>query len=1322
MARNAEQAGEGNPTGSEEELLRLRREKAGVDPVQRPWALAFSGGGIRSATFCLGLARALAQNGVFKRFDYLSTVSGGGYIGSALGRLYSGRASPAKVSAGLADDNSLFLWWIRRNGRFLLPAGANDLLKAGAAYFRGFLATQAEIAVLALLAACLAMLPHLLMTMHAPLQRWGSAFGNPWWSLLPALAVAALALLFAYWFSREPSERQARLFDVIWSLGMAALAVVILCLISREDMTPGSGERFKSLLVVEGVLVSAPAGWLLHFMARRLPARDARVRFTDKLALVIALALLSLVLGLLDFLTWVTASWLARGRFEIFFGGVGAAALLAAVMRAAAPVAQKFVPQSTSVLAPEKLAHYLGLLLLVLIVALWLLATQWLVFFVQDFPSPTDGGCVLCATVHGALPTTAFGRWGGLLVLVLLYMLMTGRNLDQLNRASLYPFYRSRLARAYVSVGNSPDHASTEERPLRFPISVLEVADSQSKKRLGKITDYLEGDDIRIGEYRPHEHGGPVHLVNCCINQTVDDRTGSYNADRKGVALTVSSLGVEIGPSMPFADSEVEQTELSQWVAISGAAVGSGMGSITRPGLAALSFLTGVRLGYWWARGRSWRRPLAKYLATLRELLGKFPGLNSPSLYLSDGGHFDNTGVYALLKRRPAVIVAADCGADPGYLFNDIENLVRKARIDYDADIEFIHPGSLRGVAEAAALLEYLGTPDSITPEPRSAYLLLARISYADGTRGALLVVKPRRIKRLPLDVAGYSDRDVLFPQQTTGDQFFDEAQWESYCELGRSLGGVITPELLDALPACAQLGVPVGTTSLASVAVPPDDADAGNRRQRFAVTVGKTLSAGAALSLVVAGWQIWQESRESLRTARKAEIETVVKLVRGEKENEPSPVAQILKDGAFNPHSLQQLLARIEEIGSLYGDDVQESARRKVVGEVYQQCARLTMPGGRVMQDLDGVQRSSLETCARVLSALSRSPRSPWSIAVDDYWDSAIVTGRQPSAACELPAGGRLYLAIHADRGADAVQLRTVMDRAIEEGLRVSVDEGIAVEARGRQALAPFGFDRMMLVSDEQDAGCVASLIQRLDAGLGGTGVEDGLVPQFGYALGELQLWIPAAVARPVTAAMEPAAMPASTGRTVAGDGMDADMVSLEGPSVSSEGTEVVMSRPRPGGGSAAMPGPAADGDPLSGAPSRPPSRPPLASGLRPPAATMSPTLDKARVVYVQFRGAVTRRQINAYRAELKKLWAGGGNDSNVPGAERIDSDYPNVVKYFREEDAADARLVAKRTNAYFKAGGDCELSAEIEAKPHRARDSRQIEVWVAPRCRGGR
>jgi hypothetical protein len=80
--------------------------------------------------------------------------------------------------------------------------------------------------------------------------------------------------------------------------------------------------------------------------------------------------------------------------------------------------------------------------------------------------------------------------------------------------------------------------------------------------------------------------------------------------------------------------------------------------------------------------------------ALFAEMFARFPGKNSEYWYLSDGGHFENTGVYPLLKRRVKTIVVADCGADPEFIFDDLENLVRKARIDYGISSLLIHQPS----------------------------------------------------------------------------------------------------------------------------------------------------------------------------------------------------------------------------------------------------------------------------------------------------------------------------------------------------------------------------------------------------------------------------------------------------------------------------------------------------------------------------------------------------------------------------------------------------------------------------------------------------
>jgi predicted acylesterase/phospholipase RssA len=69
------------------ELLKESQDAPGLDSgdvSDQLMGLAFSGGGIRSATFNLGVLQALSELKLLAEFDYLSTVSGGGYIGSWL--------------------------------------------------------------------------------------------------------------------------------------------------------------------------------------------------------------------------------------------------------------------------------------------------------------------------------------------------------------------------------------------------------------------------------------------------------------------------------------------------------------------------------------------------------------------------------------------------------------------------------------------------------------------------------------------------------------------------------------------------------------------------------------------------------------------------------------------------------------------------------------------------------------------------------------------------------------------------------------------------------------------------------------------------------------------------------------------------------------------------------------------------------------------------------------------------------------------------------------------------------------------------------------
>lgn len=211
----------------------------------------------------------------------------------------------------------------------------------------------------------------------------------------------------------------------------------------------------------------------------------------------------------------------------------------------------------------------------------------------------------------------------------------------------------------------------------------------------------------------------------------------------------------------------------------------------------------------------------------LQELLARFPGTSSPDWYLTDGGQFENSGAYELIRRRLPLIVLCDNGADPDYRLEELGNLVRKARNDFGAAIEFVTRAQLERcddtVQQAVGTLSDLGfaeargaAPDS--PAPRATrYATLAKVTYEDtGEQSLLLYVRPVVLGSEPVDVLTHHGQNALFPQQSTGDQFFDEAQWESYRRLGRFIGDAVFAMLVPGTEGGPIVGLDAERLSLA--------------------------------------------------------------------------------------------------------------------------------------------------------------------------------------------------------------------------------------------------------------------------------------------------------------------------------------------------------------------------------------------------------------------------------------------------------------------------------------------------------------------------
>jgi hypothetical protein len=260
--------------------------------------------------------------------------------------------------------------------------------------------------------------------------------------------------------------------------------------------------------------------------------------------------------------------------------------------------------------------------------------------------------------------------------------------------------------------------------------------------------------------------------------------SGSGMLDPEGVASgTHSGAYVEsevYGGSEPdLALGDTTGITLATAISISGAAASPNMGYHSSPATAFLMTLFNVRLGAWLPNparaatlGNNVNRssPDDSLRALLRELAGQTDdrGLD---VYLSDGGHFENLGVYEMIRRRCRYIVVSDAGADPECAFTDLGNAIRKVKIDFDVDIEFppmrisSRTKTIDGqVAWALGTINY--------PEP--------------GHDGRILYIKPSFFgDDLPVDVVSYAAEHEKFPHESTGDQFFSESQFESYRRLG---------------------------------------------------------------------------------------------------------------------------------------------------------------------------------------------------------------------------------------------------------------------------------------------------------------------------------------------------------------------------------------------------------------------------------------------------------------------------------------------------------------------------------------------------------
>jgi hypothetical protein len=406
--------------------------------------------------------------------------------------------------------------------------------------------------------------------------------------------------------------------------------------------------------------------------------------------------------------------------------------------------------------------------------------TDWLRFEVAQMLSPE--GVIPFSHFRGmgwgttTLDANAVLRTEFLATLIVLgiaaALAILGNLFINVNTFSLHGMYRMRLTRAYLGASNFARHAD--------PFTNFDREDNLYEQEI--LLASKDGRDA-----------APLHVIGTALN-LVGTRKLAWQ-QRKAESFTFSPVSCgswRLGyrPTCDFGGSR--GVRLGTAMAISGAAVSPNMGYHSSPLVTILMTLFNARLGWWlpnpvWPKLQNWdmESPRAKrYLHRNGPKWALMPMLNEALgrtddryqwIQLSDGGHFENLGLYEMVMRRCQSIILVDADADCEYQFDDLGNAIRKIQIDLGIPITFPHDGKF--------------VPMQSGVKESNVYCLEGVIGYgcvdAGSPEGRLLYIKPVLNGSEPPDIRAYRANHKAFPHEPTTNQFFNEAQFESYRHLG---------------------------------------------------------------------------------------------------------------------------------------------------------------------------------------------------------------------------------------------------------------------------------------------------------------------------------------------------------------------------------------------------------------------------------------------------------------------------------------------------------------------------------------------------------
>jgi hypothetical protein len=592
-----------------------------------------------------------------------------------------------------------------------------------------------------------------------------------------------------------------------------------------------------------GTLLLLGANWLLH---AEMPASlyvaigqpdDWKLQITFGPAMMLAVSFMSLVLGAgligRDFRDWLL-EWLGRVRaWAVLFGvlwvgyfgiallgpflfsapsgwvkGVKWTAVVTWVLTTAGAVLAGQSAKTGGAKDSEKTAGTLALLTTfgppIFILGLLLLISKF-------------------AALCGTSTSNGWTFWVPLAAPLFIFVLF-GFRVD-INDFSMNPFYRNRLTRCYLGATNDQrdpnpltgfddrDTAGMQMSQLLPPGMIGPGSSSAAGAAGGTAATQTSGGAQTV------EKGylGPYPIICTTINLTFGQDLAWQERKAASFAFTPLYCGYHVGWTAGtgkchlsfngFAPTDLYAIpnggiNIATAVAISGAAASPNMGYHSNPSIAFLLTMFNVRLGWWLFNPRrskfagkavgpaselpEWPSPRFAPFELGKELLG-MANDESKYVYLSDGGHFDNMGLYELVRRRCYRIVICDAEQDEEHMFGGIASAIRKCRIDFGVeitlDLEALRPNKKTGRCKAHHVLGTIRYPE--TPDDKSVGIILY---IKPSLTGTIKREKEAELPCEPIDILNYRFEHSTFPHDSTANQWFTESQFESYRRLGQHM------------------------------------------------------------------------------------------------------------------------------------------------------------------------------------------------------------------------------------------------------------------------------------------------------------------------------------------------------------------------------------------------------------------------------------------------------------------------------------------------------------------------------------------------------